>query len=169
VHVPGALHRSTPRVAKKNTPKQLLRLNRLRRLLVPLPPAPCRAGTGPQVFGNTNAPPAVTLSAIIYSLRCMVTRDIPLNHGCMAPITVKIPAGALASAVAGGRDFQGRPVAWTLHLTTSHPLEHGLSLCRAAQFWSLTVLAAAVSLPAPCLQALCCLPALMLRWWAAMC
>ncbi|EFN55823.1 hypothetical protein CHLNCDRAFT_145342 [Chlorella variabilis] len=44
-------------------------------------------GTGPQVFGNTNAPPAVTHSAIIYSLRCMVTRDIPLNHGCMAPIT----------------------------------------------------------------------------------
>jgi 5-oxoprolinase (ATP-hydrolysing) len=51
------------------------------------------AGTGPQVFGNTNAPPAVTHSAIIYALRCMVTRDIPLNHGCMAPITVRIPPG----------------------------------------------------------------------------
>lgn len=64
-------------------------------------------GTGPQVFGNTNAPPAVTHSAIIYSLRCMVTRDIPLNHGCMAPITVCIPPGSLLSpspdaAVVGG-------------------------------------------------------------------
>jgi 5-oxoprolinase (ATP-hydrolysing) len=64
-------------------------------------------GTGPQVFGNTNAPPAVTRSAIIYALRCMVTRDIPLNHGCMAPITVKIPDGSLLSpsadaAVVGG-------------------------------------------------------------------
>jgi 5-oxoprolinase (ATP-hydrolysing) len=64
-------------------------------------------GTGPQVFGNTNAPPAVTRSAIIYALRCMVTRDIPLNHGCMAPITVKIPEGSLLSpsadaAVVGG-------------------------------------------------------------------
>ena len=64
-------------------------------------------GTGPQVFGNTNAPPAVTRSAIIYALRCMVTRDIPLNHGCMAPITVEIPPGCLLSpsadaAVVGG-------------------------------------------------------------------
>jgi hypothetical protein len=57
------------------------------------PPQTC-AGTGPQVFGNTNAPPAVTHSAIIYSLRCMVSRDIPLNHGCMKPITVCIPPGA---------------------------------------------------------------------------
>ena len=37
-------------------------------------------GTGPEVFGNTNAPPAVTYSAIIYSLRCMVQSDIPLNQ-----------------------------------------------------------------------------------------
>ena len=56
-------------------------------------PRPRPAGTGPQVFGNTNAPPAVSHSAIIYALRCMVTRDIPLNHGCMAPITVRIPPG----------------------------------------------------------------------------
>ncbi|KAL4856136.1 5-oxoprolinase [Chlorella vulgaris] len=64
-------------------------------------------GTGPQVFGNTNAPPAVTHSAIIYSLRCMVTHDIPLNHGCMAPISVRIPPDSLLSpspdaAVVGG-------------------------------------------------------------------
>lgn len=64
-------------------------------------------GTGPQVWGNTNAPPAVARSAIIYALRCLVTRDIPLNHGCMAPITVKLPAGSLLSpdceaAVVGG-------------------------------------------------------------------
>lgn len=37
-------------------------------------------GTGPQVFGNTNAPPAVTYSAIIYCLRCLVRSDIPLNQ-----------------------------------------------------------------------------------------
>jgi N-methylhydantoinase B/oxoprolinase/acetone carboxylase alpha subunit len=45
-------------------------------------------GTGPEVYGNLNAPPAVAYSAIIYSLRCMVTRDIPLNQGCLAPIKV---------------------------------------------------------------------------------
>ncbi|KAK9839403.1 hypothetical protein WJX81_000039 [Elliptochloris bilobata] len=65
------------------------------------------AGTGPEVFGNTNAPPAVTYSAIIYSLRCMVRQEIPLNQGCMKPITVRIPEGCLLSpapeaAVVGG-------------------------------------------------------------------
>ena len=34
----------------------------------------------PQVYGNCNAPPAVAYSAIIYALRCMVTRDVPLNQ-----------------------------------------------------------------------------------------
>lgn len=65
------------------------------------------AGTGPEVFGNTNAPPAVTYSAIIYSLRCMVPQEIPLNQGCLAPITVRIPPHCLLSpsaeaAVVGG-------------------------------------------------------------------
>ncbi len=48
-------------------------------------------GTGPQVLGNHNAPPSVTYSAVIYSLRSLVGLDIPLNQGCLAPITFKIP------------------------------------------------------------------------------
>ena len=48
-------------------------------------------GTGPQVLGNHNAPPAVTYSAVIYSLRSLVAQDIPLNQGCLAPITFIIP------------------------------------------------------------------------------
>ncbi len=48
-------------------------------------------GTGPQVHGNVNAPRAITLSAIIYCLRCLVDRDVPLNQGVMAPIHVIIP------------------------------------------------------------------------------
>ncbi|CAK0741638.1 hypothetical protein CVIRNUC_001340 [Coccomyxa viridis] len=64
-------------------------------------------GTGPEVHGNTNAPPAVTYSAIIYSLRCMVDQDIPLNQGCLKPVTVKIPPNTILSpsaeaAVVGG-------------------------------------------------------------------
>lgn len=38
------------------------------------------SGTGPEVFGNLNAPRAITLSALIYCLRCLVGRDIPLNQ-----------------------------------------------------------------------------------------
>ena len=37
-------------------------------------------GTGPEVYNSCNAPPAVTYSAIIYSLRCMVHSEIPLNQ-----------------------------------------------------------------------------------------
>ena len=48
------------------------------------------AGTGPQVLGNTNAPPAVTTSAVIYSLRCLVKQEIPLNGGCLAPVEIKV-------------------------------------------------------------------------------
>ena len=50
-------------------------------------------GTGLEVYGNCNAPPAVTYSAIIYCLRCMVAADIPLNQGCLRPIAVRIPEG----------------------------------------------------------------------------
>lgn len=64
-------------------------------------------GTGHEVLGNTNTPPSVTYSAILYSLRCLVTRDIPLNSGCLVPVAVHIPAGTIlnpseGSAVVGG-------------------------------------------------------------------
>ncbi|KAF2487447.1 Hydantoinase B/oxoprolinase-domain-containing protein [Neohortaea acidophila] len=64
-------------------------------------------GTGPEVYGNTNAPEAVTYSAIIYCLRCLVNEDIPLNQGCLKPINVRIPKKSFLSpsgtaAVVGG-------------------------------------------------------------------
>lgn len=52
-------------------------------------------GTGPQVLGNHNAPPAVTYSAVIYSLRSLVAQTIPLNQGCLAPIEFIIPEYSL--------------------------------------------------------------------------
>uniref|UniRef100_A0AAQ5YX05 5-oxoprolinase, ATP-hydrolysing n=1 Tax=Amphiprion ocellaris TaxID=80972 RepID=A0AAQ5YX05_AMPOC len=64
-------------------------------------------GTGTEVWGNCNAPRAITLSALIYCLRCMVGQDIPLNQGCLAPIQVIIPPGSILqpsqnAAVVGG-------------------------------------------------------------------
>lgn len=38
------------------------------------------SGTGYEVWGNCNAPRAVTLSALIYCLRSIVGRDVPLNQ-----------------------------------------------------------------------------------------
>ncbi|EGO61350.1 5-oxoprolinase [Neurospora tetrasperma FGSC 2508] len=65
------------------------------------------AGTGPEVYANINAPEAISYSAIIYTLRCMISEDIPLNQGCLKPVTVKIPPKSLLSpsdnaAVVGG-------------------------------------------------------------------
>ncbi|MBW2328880.1 MAG: hydantoinase B/oxoprolinase family protein, partial [Deltaproteobacteria bacterium] len=64
-------------------------------------------GTGAELWGNLNAPRAVAQSAILYSLRCLVEKDIPLNHGCLIPITLIIPEGCLLdpspeAAVVGG-------------------------------------------------------------------
>lgn len=65
------------------------------------------SGTSCEVYGNLNAPKAVTLSALIYSLRCLVGKDIPLNQGCLNPVKVIIPEGSLldpseTGAVVGG-------------------------------------------------------------------
>lgn len=65
------------------------------------------AGTGDEVHGNINAPEAITHSAIIYSLKCMIESDIPLNQGCLASIDVRIPKPSIlspsrAAAVVGG-------------------------------------------------------------------
>ncbi|XP_022911129.2 5-oxoprolinase isoform X1 [Onthophagus taurus] len=64
-------------------------------------------GSGPEVWGNCNAPKAITLSALIYCLRCMVGHDVPLNQGCLAPIKTIIPKGSILdpsdnAAVVGG-------------------------------------------------------------------
>ncbi|KAL5339381.1 Hydantoinase B/oxoprolinase-domain-containing protein [Aspergillus crustosus] len=64
-------------------------------------------GTGPQVYGAWNAPIAITHSAIIYCLRCMINADMPLNQGCLAPIDIKVPPSSILSptknaAVVGG-------------------------------------------------------------------
>ncbi|TMW56149.1 hypothetical protein Poli38472_008797 [Pythium oligandrum] len=49
-------------------------------------------GTGPEVYGNVNTPPAVAYSAIIYCLRCLIPgEDLPLNQGCLTPIDVIFP------------------------------------------------------------------------------
>jgi 5-oxoprolinase (ATP-hydrolysing) len=64
-------------------------------------------GTDPEIYGNINAPRAVTTSAIIYCLRCLVKRVVPLNQGCLNPISIIIPDGTFLSpsdtaAVVGG-------------------------------------------------------------------
>lgn len=65
------------------------------------------AGTSAQVAGNLNAPRAVVQAAVLYVFRCLTSRDIPLNSGCLRPLTLRIPEGSLLdprppAAVVGG-------------------------------------------------------------------
>ena len=65
------------------------------------------SGTSTELWGNLNAPRAVTHSAILYSLRCLIDQEIPLNQGCLNPIQVIIEEGSLLApsenaAVVGG-------------------------------------------------------------------
>ena len=65
------------------------------------------AGTGTELWGNLNAPKAVTYSAVLYALRSLIRQDMPLNQGCLNSIEIRIPDGSLLSpseeaAVVGG-------------------------------------------------------------------
>ncbi|HFE46670.1 MAG TPA: hydantoinase B/oxoprolinase family protein, partial [Nannocystis exedens] len=53
------------------------------------------AGTGGAVDGNLNAPRAVTVAALLYVLRLLCGRPIPLNSGCLRAIDLRIPTGSI--------------------------------------------------------------------------
>jgi 5-oxoprolinase (ATP-hydrolysing) len=64
-------------------------------------------GTSAQRPGNANAPSAITRAAVLYVFRCIVDDAIPLNEGCLKPLTLIIPPGSMlapnppAAVVAG--------------------------------------------------------------------
>jgi 5-oxoprolinase (ATP-hydrolysing) len=64
-------------------------------------------GTTKEIYGNLNAPRAITFSAIIYVLRSLVNEDIPLNQGCLAPIHVILPQGTILSPSTGAATVGG--------------------------------------------------------------
>jgi 5-oxoprolinase (ATP-hydrolysing) len=65
------------------------------------------AGTSAQLPNNFNAPSAVCMAAVLYVFRTLVDDDIPLNAGCLKPLSVSIPEGSMlrprypAAVVAG--------------------------------------------------------------------
>ncbi|HEY6081656.1 MAG TPA: hydantoinase B/oxoprolinase family protein [Polyangiaceae bacterium] len=65
------------------------------------------SGTGAEHPGNLNAPRAVTLACVLYFLRVLVGKSIPLNGGCLRHVSVYVPERCLLApgperAVAGG-------------------------------------------------------------------
>jgi 5-oxoprolinase (ATP-hydrolysing) len=64
-------------------------------------------GTSAQQPNNFNAPKSITMAAVLYVFRTLVDDAIPLNAGCLKPITVIVPEGCMlnprfpAAVVAG--------------------------------------------------------------------
>lgn len=58
-------------------------------------------GTGCEMLSNLNAPPAITHSAIIYTLRLLIGSDVPMNQGCLAPIKVILPPDSFLNPSSG--------------------------------------------------------------------
>jgi 5-oxoprolinase (ATP-hydrolysing) len=65
------------------------------------------SGTSQQRPNNFNAPLAVTNAAVLYVFKTLVEEDIPLNAGCLKPLTIQVPEGSMlnptypAAVVAG--------------------------------------------------------------------
>ncbi len=58
-------------------------------------------GTGGPHEGNLNAPSSVVRAAVLYSLRVLVGRPIPLNDGAMRRVVLRVPAGCVLDPPAG--------------------------------------------------------------------
>ena len=64
-------------------------------------------GTSAQLSSNFNAPVSVVRAAVLYVLRTLVDEPIPMNDGCLRPVTITVPEGSMlnprfpAAVVAG--------------------------------------------------------------------
>ncbi len=52
-------------------------------------------GSAAQSTGCINAVQAVTHSAVLYVVRCLVGEHVPTNQGCLEPVSIHIPEGSL--------------------------------------------------------------------------
>ena len=64
-------------------------------------------GTGPAGQNNFNAPKAVTTAAALYAFRCLTGTDLPLNEGCLKPLTIIIPVGSFLAPPPGSAVVAG--------------------------------------------------------------
>jgi 5-oxoprolinase (ATP-hydrolysing) len=58
-------------------------------------------GTTCEMLSNMNAPPAITYSALIYTMRLLIGSEIPLNQGCLTPTKVILPKNSFLNPSSG--------------------------------------------------------------------
>jgi 5-oxoprolinase (ATP-hydrolysing) len=56
-------------------------------------------GSASQSAGCINAVRAVTHSAVLYVVRCLVGEHVPTNQGCLEPVSIFVPEGSLLNPV----------------------------------------------------------------------
>ena len=54
-------------------------------------------GTSPQLADNFNAPRSIVRAAALYVVRTLIDDVIPMNDGCLRPITLVVPEGSMLS------------------------------------------------------------------------
>jgi 5-oxoprolinase (ATP-hydrolysing) len=64
-------------------------------------------GTSAQRTNNFNAPRAVTVAAVLYVFRTLLDEDIPLNAGCLRPISIVVPTGSMLDPLPPGAVVAG--------------------------------------------------------------
>ncbi|KAF7556528.1 hypothetical protein G7Z17_g1318 [Cylindrodendrum hubeiense] len=68
------------------------------------------SGTGEEGYHSFNAPQAITRSATLYVLRCLINQDIPLNEGCLRPLKFTIPEGSILNPSPTAAVCAGNPI-----------------------------------------------------------
>jgi 5-oxoprolinase (ATP-hydrolysing) len=64
-------------------------------------------GSSAQLPGNFNAPLSVVRAAVLYVVRTLIDEAVPMNDGCLKPVTIIVPEGSMlrprhpAAVVAG--------------------------------------------------------------------
>ena len=86
-------------------------------------------GTSPQRPGCINTPLAVTVSAVLYVLHCIVGADTPANQGCLRPVTIVAPHASLVNpepqhGVAGGNVETSQRITDVLFAAMAQALPH---------------------------------------------
>jgi 5-oxoprolinase (ATP-hydrolysing) len=79
-------------------------------------------GTSDAANNNFNAPKAITMAAVLYVFRVLANRDIPLNAGCLIPLTVIVPKGSMLNPAYPHAVVAG-------NVETSQMLTNALFLC----------------------------------------
>jgi len=102
------------------------------------------AGSHPQVESSINAVEAITYSAVLYVVRCLLTEEAPASAGLMRPITLALPErsivnAALPAPVAGGNVETSQRIVDTLLRALAKALPGLIPAASAGTMSNLTI------------------------------